>query len=152
MALTIGAVAKATGVAAKTIRYYEQVGVLPSPSRTTSGYRQYGEHTIQQLLFLRRARALGLPLDRLKPLIAVLNGGSPGALRPHLLDLVRGHLATVRQQLGELQLLERQLEQVLRRRVDPPRARAEACRCLDGVTPRPTLQGARALRRVDGRR
>jgi DNA-binding transcriptional MerR regulator len=152
MALSIGEVAKASGVAARTIRYYEQVGVLPSPSRTLSGYRQYNERSIQHLVFLRRARALGLPLHRLKPLIAVLNGGSPGALRPRLLDLVRGHLSTVRQQLGELHLLERQLEQALRRRVDPSQERTGGCRCLDGVTARPTRQSVRVLRGVDGRR
>jgi DNA-binding transcriptional MerR regulator len=151
MALTIGEVAKATGVAAKTIRYYEQVGVLPPPGRTSSGYRQYGDEAIRHLIFVRRARALGLPLHRLKSLIAALNGGAPGALRPRLLDLVRGHLSTVRQQIGELQLLQRQLEEVLRRRVDPPRERTGGCRCLDGVTPRPTRRSARVLRRVDGR-
>jgi len=152
MALTIGAAAKATGVAAKTIRYYEQVGVLPPPRRTTSGYRQYGDEAIRHLVFVRRARALGLPLHRMKSLIAALTGGAPGALRPRLLDLVRAHLSTVRRQIGELQLLQRQLEEVLRRRVDPPRERAEGCRCLDGVTPRPTRRSARGLRGVDGRR
>lgn len=152
MALTIGDVAKASGVAARTIRYYEQVGVLPSPSRTVSGYRQYDAHSIEHLVFLRRARALGLPLHRIKPLIAVLNDGSPGALRPRLLAVVRGHLSTVRRQRAELRRLERQLEQVLRRRVDPPGGRAGRCRCLDGVTPRPTRQSAPVRQRGDGRR
>ena len=50
-ALTIGQVAKSTGVAAKTIRYYEQIGVLPTPSRTASGYRQYGQPGVQRLRF-----------------------------------------------------------------------------------------------------
>lgn len=152
MALTIGEVAKASGVPAKTIRYYEQVGVLPSPRRTVSGYRQYGDDAVRNLVFIRRARALGLPLHRLKSLMVALNGGAPGAVRPRLLDLVRSHLSTVRQQIGELQLLQRQLEEVLRRRVDPPRERAGGCRCLDDVTPRPTRQSVRVVRRADGRR
>jgi DNA-binding transcriptional MerR regulator len=68
MALRVGQVAKAAGMAAKTIRYYEQVGVLPPPSRTAAGYRQYGEQAVQQLMFIRRARALGLSLHHLKTL------------------------------------------------------------------------------------
>ena len=58
--LTIGKFAQATGVPAKTIRYYEQVGVLPAPARTAAGYRQYTRHAVHRLLFIRRARALGL--------------------------------------------------------------------------------------------
>lgn len=152
MALTIGEAAKATGVAARTIRYYEQVGVLPPPRRTTSGYRQYGDETIRHLVFVRRARALGLPLHRLKPLIVALSGGAPGALRPRLLDLVRAHLSTVRRQIEELRLLQRQLEEVLRGRGDSPRERAGGCRCLDGVTARPPRPNVRVVRGADGRR
>jgi hypothetical protein len=66
--LTIGQLAQATGVSAKTIRYYEQVGVLPMPSRSASGYRQYGRGDVHRLLFVRRARALGLSLATLKAL------------------------------------------------------------------------------------
>src|SRR5262245_42700426 len=57
MALTIGQVAKSTGVAARTIRFYEAVGVLAAPRRTGAGYRQYSDDEVQQLLFIRRARA-----------------------------------------------------------------------------------------------
>ncbi|GIX49725.1 MAG: hypothetical protein KatS3mg131_3936 [Candidatus Tectimicrobiota bacterium] len=57
--LTIGALARATGVASKAIRYYEQVGVLPAPARSAAGYRQYTRHDVHRLLFIRRARALG---------------------------------------------------------------------------------------------
>ena len=53
--MTIGALARATGVPPKTIRYYEQVGVLPA--RSAAGYRQYTPRDVQRLLFIRRARA-----------------------------------------------------------------------------------------------
>ena len=56
--LTIGKFAQATGVPAKTIRYYEQVGVLPAPTRTAAGYRQYTPQAAHRLLFIRRARDL----------------------------------------------------------------------------------------------
>ena len=58
-AITIGQAAKATGMAAKTIRFYEEVGVLPAPTRTAAGYRQYTDEGVQQLLFVGRARGLG---------------------------------------------------------------------------------------------
>src|SRR5260370_3788047 len=61
-ALTIGQLAKATGVASKTIRYYEQIGVLPTPSRSPSRYRQYPQSAVQRRRFLRRARSLMTPL------------------------------------------------------------------------------------------
>ena len=129
---TIGRVAKATGVAAKTIRYYEEIGVLPTPSRTAAGYRQYDESSVERLRFIRRARSLGLPLRQLKTLMSMLNGAAPPALRPRLLGLVRGQLSTVKRQIGELQLLQRELEQVLRRPLAPARERrAAGCQCLD---------------------
>lgn len=133
MALTVGQVAKAAGVAAKTIRYYEQVGVLPPPSRTAAGYRQYGDQAVQQLMFIRRARALGLSLHHLKTLTAALDGGRPrAAMRPHLLEAVQAHLSAVQQQISELVLLQRQLEHVLRRLQTPSRVRsAGGCGCLE---------------------
>jgi MerR family transcriptional regulator, copper efflux regulator len=132
MALTVGQVAKATGMAAKTIRYYEQVGVLPPPGRTAAGYRQYGEQAVQQLRFIRRARALGLSVHHLKTLAVALSGGPRAAMRPRLLEAVRAHLSAVQHQISELGLLQRQLEHVLRRLQTRSRARShEGCRCLD---------------------
>lgn len=129
---TIGQVAKTTGVAAKTIRYYEEIGVLPAPSRTVAGYRQYDERGVQRLRFIRRARSLGLPLRQLKTVMGMLNGAPRPALRPRVLGLVRGQLAAVKHQIAELQLLERELELVLRRPLPPRRdRRTTGCRCLE---------------------
>ena len=132
MALTIGQVAKSTGVAARTIRFYEAAGVLAAPRRTGAGYRQYSEDGVQQLLFVRRARALGLSLRDLKPLLAALNGGVPGPARPRVRELVRAHLSAVQAQIRELGQLESQLAHVLRRmqRRSGPRTGGR-CRCLD---------------------
>jgi MerR family copper efflux transcriptional regulator len=131
-ALTIGQVAQATGVLAKTIRYYEEVGVLPPPSRTAAGYRQYTERGVQRLTFIRRARALGLSLQHLKLLTAALDGGPRAAMRPRLLAVVRAQLSAVRQQIAELKLLQRQLEEALHRLLRRPRANySGGCRCLE---------------------
>ena len=131
--LTIGQVAKTTGVAAKTIRYYEQIGILPVPSRTASGYRLYDQPGVERLRFIRRARSLGLPLQRLKTLTSTLNGAAPRpSLRPGLLALVREQLADVQHQIAELELLRQQLEQVSHRMLTPVCGRHRGlCRCLD---------------------
>ena len=107
---TIGQVAKTTGVAARTIRYYEQMGILPAPSRTASGYRQYDQPAVERLRFIGRARSLGLPLQGLKTLTNTLNGAAPRPrLRPRLLALVLGQLSAVQRQIAELDLLRQQL-------------------------------------------
>jgi DNA-binding transcriptional MerR regulator len=81
-ALTIGQLAKATGVASKTIRYYEQIGVLPTPSRSAARYRQYDQSGVQRLRFIRRARSLRVPLREIKTLVTALEEGRPGSSWP----------------------------------------------------------------------
>src|SRR5690242_14011791 len=69
--LSIGAVAKRAGVAIDTIRYYEREGLLPQPTRRPSGYRSYGEGTVAQLRFIRRAKNLGFTLEEIRELLAL---------------------------------------------------------------------------------
>src|SRR5262245_26871677 len=137
MALTIGQVAKTTGIAARTIRFYETAGVLAPPGRSPSGYRQYTPEAVQHLLFIRRARVLGLSLPRLKALLAAFADGH-GTARPRVREVVRAHLAAVQGQIRDLRDLERQLVKVLHRMARPSRARASGpCRCLEvDVAPR----------------
>jgi len=129
--LTVGQLARATGVPAKTIRYYEQVGVLPEPKRSGAGYRHYSRHDVHRLLFIRRARALGLSLANLKALTTELDSGECLTVRPHLYALVTEQLRTVQQQIAEFQVLERQLAQVLKRlQTTAPVSHAYGCQCL----------------------
>ena len=133
--LTVGQLARTTGVPAKTIRYYEQVGVLPMPRRSDAGYRHYSRHDVHRLLFIRRARALGLSLASLKALTAELDSGECLTMRPRLHALVTEQLRTVQQQIAECQLLARQLTQVLQRlQTAAPVSHADGCHCLGGAT------------------
>src|SRR6266446_7457869 len=133
--LTVSQLARATGMPAKTIRYYEQIGVLPAPRRSTAGYRQYSRHDVHRLLFIRRARALGLSLAHLKALTGELDSGECLTMRPRLHALVTEQLRTVQQQIAEFQLLERQLAQVLQRlQTAAPAPHVDGCRCLDSDT------------------
>ena len=130
--LTVGQLAHATGVPTKTIRYYEQVGVLPAPRRSPNGYRQYARRDVHRLLFVRRGRALGVSLKDIKTLTAELDDGRCGTMRPRLSNLVQAQLQTVQQRIAEFQLLQLQLEQVLQQMLTtPPPDPDESCQCLN---------------------
>lgn len=132
-AFTIGQVARATGVDARTIRYYEHIGVLPAPNRARSGYREYDQPAVQRVRFVRRARSLGLPLRELKKLRSMLSGAPRPTLRPRLVALVRAQLSAVKHQIADLEALQQELEHVLRRPLASKRQPGDTgCRCLEG--------------------
>jgi DNA-binding transcriptional MerR regulator len=136
--LTVGELAKTSGVTAKTVRYYEEVGVLPAARRGASGYRLYDRSAVERLTFIRRARSLGLSLRQLKTLISTLDCQPRPALRPRLRALVGEQLSVVKNQMAELDVLRQELEHVLERMSAPrPGPDGRACRCLEPAHPRP---------------
>src|SRR5215475_3001171 len=133
--LTIGQLARAAGSTTKTIRYYEEVGVLPPAPRNGAGYRQYSSADVDRLLFIRRARALGLSLTDLKSLVGDLQAERCAAMRPRLRALVAEQLRLVQQRIGELQSLEHQLAEIHQRLITagPGSPRTNGCGCLEAV-------------------
>ncbi|MGL4235845.1 Cu(I)-responsive transcriptional regulator [Tabrizicola sp.] len=69
--MNIGEAASASGVSAKMIRYYEETGLIPPAGRTGSGYRTYGPKEVQVLRFVRRARDMGFPMEKVADLLAL---------------------------------------------------------------------------------
>ena len=67
--LTIGNLAKRTGTKVQTIRYYEQIGLMPEPGRTEGGQRRYAEAELDRLSFIRHSRQLGFSLDVIRELL-----------------------------------------------------------------------------------
>jgi DNA-binding transcriptional MerR regulator len=100
--LTIGELARLTGIGAKTIRYYEEIGLLPRAERAENRYRRYGQADVNRLVLLRRIRLLGAPLATAKPLL----DGTPDArcadVRQELLALVDERLAALDREIAEL--------------------------------------------------
>lgn len=110
MHLKIGDLARATGTVAETIRFYEKVGLLPEPGRTSGNYRAYDASHLRRLSFIRRARDLGFSLDQVRELLSLADDrGRPcdavdGLARQHLAEVDRKieDLAALRRELGNL--------------------------------------------------
>ena len=67
--MAIGALAKQTGTNVETVRFYERIGLLAAPTRSSGGYRQYQTQHVKRLSFVRRARALGFSIDEIRTLL-----------------------------------------------------------------------------------
>lgn len=107
--LTIGEMAVMVGLTAKTIRYYEEVGLLPNPRRSESGYRLYSTQDVGRLRLIRRARLLGLSLAETKDIVAFAVERKCTGLRHHLLTLVSAKVAEVDERVKELLALRQEL-------------------------------------------
>jgi len=99
-ALLIGDVAKRTGLTPATIRYYESIGLLSAPPRSGAGYRRYGETTLHELDFIKKAQGLGFSLDEVQEILRLSRRGQ--APCAHVLDLAKRHLAAVEERIAQL--------------------------------------------------
>lgn len=113
-ALPIGELSRQTGVNIETIRYYERIKMLPAPPRTASGRRVYGPVETRTLAFIRRARALGFTLDKIRALLPLSGQDGRGACA-EVRELAAGHLGEVRAKIADLRAMERVLADAVRR-------------------------------------
>jgi DNA-binding transcriptional MerR regulator len=105
--MRIGELARQSGVPATALRYYEQLGLLPEPGRTESGYRLYGEGAVDRLAFIRAAQAVGLTLAEVRQVLGVRDAGE--APCRVVTDLIDHRHAEVKTKITELRRLEREL-------------------------------------------
>lgn len=105
--MKISELAAATNVSAKTIRYYESVGLLMPASRDNSGYRYFNATDINTLIFIRRCRELNISIDEIKQLVEVQQ--NPDASCTTVDNIIVEQLARVRQTQRELAQLEQTL-------------------------------------------
>lgn len=99
--MQIGEASAASGVSAKMIRYYEDIGLVPSAARKDSGYRLYREPDIHRLRFIHRARQLGFPVERIRELLKLWNDRR----RPsrEVKKLASQHIAELEAQIARMQ-------------------------------------------------
>jgi len=111
-ALSIGDLARMTGVNVRTIRYYETVGLLPEPSRTTGNQRVYGEAQRRRLAFIRHARDMGFSMEAIRDLLRLAEAG-PDAPCADADAIARQQLAAVTSRIARLRSLQAELERML---------------------------------------
>jgi MerR family mercuric resistance operon transcriptional regulator len=102
--LTIGRLARASGVNLETIRYYERIGLMPEPDRTSGGHRAYADDHRRRLSFIRRARELGFTLEQVRELLKL--NAQEGGRCDTVAVLTEAHLADVRRKIADLGRLE----------------------------------------------
>jgi MerR family transcriptional regulator, copper efflux regulator len=111
--MRIGELAAASGLTTKTIRFYEQVGLLAPPPRTPAGYRDYPEAALPRLRFIRTAQAAGLTLAEIAGILAIRDSGESPCT--HVTALIHTHLADIRQRIRELRAAQAELETLAHR-------------------------------------
>jgi DNA-binding transcriptional MerR regulator len=111
MTLKIGRLAEVTRTTAPTIRYYEQIGLLPCPQRQDGGQRTYDESDVTRLTFIRQCREFGFAIEQSRDLLALFVDRNRDCRNAR--PVVRNHLAAVRRKLRELKALERSLTELV---------------------------------------
>ncbi len=108
--MEIRELAERTGVPAKTIRYYEEIALLPSPPRKSNGYREYSETDVDRLKLVAGARRLDLTLEDIKEILDLRDRQiAPCGV---LLELLDRKAKEIHQRINELQVLERDLKKL----------------------------------------
>lgn len=111
--MNIGEAAERSGVSAKTIRYYEQIGLIPPAQRRNNNYRDYDERDIQTLLFISRARRLGFSLKDVENLLALWYDKNRASADVKAVAMV--HIREIEERIQELESVRDVLQDLTRR-------------------------------------
>jgi MerR family gold-responsive transcriptional activator of gol and ges genes len=109
--MNIGEAARASGVSAKMIRYYEQTGLIPAAGRSLSGYRLYGPKEVQTLRFIRRARVLGFPMEKVAELLALWQDRARASADVKL--VAEAQVAALAARIAEMQAMQATLRHLV---------------------------------------
>ena len=104
--ITIGRLSNSTGVNIETIRYYEKIGILPIPHRSTGGHRLYNRFESDRLKFIRRCRELGFSLDEVRTLLGV---GDDQFSCETVRKIAENQIKSIRTRIRDLRKLEKRL-------------------------------------------
>jgi DNA-binding transcriptional MerR regulator len=109
--LTIGTLARKTGTKVQTIRYYEQIGLMLEPGRTSGGQRRYYDHDLDRLAFIRHGRQLGFSLNAIRELLALSDNPKQSCASAD--SIARKQLLQVDQRLLRLKALKKELTRMI---------------------------------------
>ena len=107
--MNIGQAAKSSGISAKMIRYYEDIGVLPASKRSDAGYRMYSEDDLKTLHFIRHARELGFSTEQMKELLELWKNNDRQSAE--VKALTQKHILALKQKIADLQAMVDNLQQ-----------------------------------------
>ena len=108
---TIGEVSRLTQVKVETIRYYEKIGIMPNPPRSSGGYRMYSTPHLERLSFVRRSRELGFSQPEVRKLLTLVDEHKYTC--GEVQEFTAGHLLTIRNKIKDLRKLERALAKMV---------------------------------------
>ncbi|MCQ9617033.1 Cu(I)-responsive transcriptional regulator [Paenalcaligenes niemegkensis] len=109
--MNIGEAAKASGVSAKMIRYYEQVGLIPPANRRESGYRHYSASDVHMLQFIRRGRDLGFPVAQISELLDLWRDKSRQSAE--VKRIATAHITELREKIDSLEQMAGTLQTLI---------------------------------------
>ncbi len=124
--IAIGKVSEATGVKIPTIRYYEQIGLLPAPPRTEGNRRTYDRKDAERLTFIRHSRELGFEIDQIRTLLELQD--RPDQSCADADTIAKARLVEVKAKIASLTALQAELERMVE---GCPRGRVESCRVTE---------------------
>lgn len=124
----IGELARQAGYAVQTVRYYEQIGLMPSAPRTGGGQRRYGDDQVKRLMFIRRARDLGFEVEDIRSLLDL--AGRPEQPCDTVDAIAETHLAAIDRKIASLKALRREVNRML---TGCSKRRIAECQVIDGL-------------------
>jgi DNA-binding transcriptional MerR regulator len=126
--LSIGELSKKIGISTQTIRYYERIGLLPKPQRSSNGYRAYDDTDIERLEFIKRSRSLDFSLDDIQEILAFRERGEPPCL--YVLQIMQEQINNIEKRIADLQRLQDELHLIHETGKHlPPDVQMKACIC-----------------------
>ncbi len=112
-AMKIGELGGQAGMSAKTIRYYESIGLIDEPARTPSGYRDYDDGAVERLRFVRDAQATGLTLAEISSVLELKGSGERSCA--HTTALIEAHVKAIDAQIAQLTAARQELASMAQR-------------------------------------
>ncbi len=128
--LTIGKLASATGTKVETIRYYEQIGLLPAPMRSAANYRTYEQEHLRRLSFIRRARDLGFSIDQVRELMGLADRRDQSCMAVDV--IANQHRDAIARKIADLTALAGELDALID---SCSRNTVADCRIIEALAP-----------------